>query len=636
MMCRIRRDARLVLSTLLLLPSYLVTSSEPKFFLAEIPSLVADIASSANPCNITSRASKTISSGQYSLANVLVERLRVHRRRTNSRSEAAALFLAFPNGIYTGTDRHTNCGVCSRAISDMILGDAGAPPDGRLVTAVSVPKPRFSSDFGNITQVISGCDRLWTGSLLQNATVLSIEGSVPQPLGGPTSGTTRTRSPTSCAWRDNSRRGWTTTQDWTYSVPYPQADRRLLTLRSAEEVRAYQLERRSAPRPTFCVFVGTARTKLRSRIMSWLDFKGAALPGSRSCDLAAHDGPESVLRYTTSKYCLQPPGTTQSRHAFFQSISAGCVPVHFAKHWTCAFYDVAYRSHLPPLARHKFGAGTWSVLLNETRALEDPSYIEHELRNISPIEYGDMQHAVTELIPRVTYFQHSIQGVPDAADLIVDVIIGQLGTFGEEYRSETPTAEPEQEASGGNSLEVKGGKRRVKEGREAWPVLPPSSRPRYGPFRSAPFSFVHISKCGGATFIAWAHRQESPLFPKGFYPENVSNQEHGAVFDIRERPDHVRLILLRSPRAHMLSMFKECRYNKWGMRVWAKQETEGRPSVPHNGTHLADFKEWIEYYWHPLQKPFLGCYNPWNYQSRYLVSDAESPHNVVSVGYEPR
>ena len=145
------------------------------------------------------------------------------------------------------------------------------------------------------------------------------------------------------------------------------------------------------------------------------------------------------------------------------------------------------------------------------------------------------------------------------------------------------------------------------------------------------FSFVHISKAGGATFIQWAcHHRE--LFPR-FYPTHPVGAEHGFLFDRRKRPQSQRLVLLRSPRAHLLSMFKECRYDAWGRKLIHQSKSY----IPHSGSHQHDFEQWVDYYMHPLGKRWQGCYEPWNYQARAMTSGQKCPHSVSlhDADYEP-
>ena len=115
------------------------------------------------------------------------------------------------------------------------------------------------------------------------------------------------------------------------------------------------------------------------------------------------------------------------------------------------------------------------------------------------------------------------------------------------------------------------------------------------------FSFVHISKCGGASFISWALHDTNvrangdPTFPH-FYPQAAQGVEEGNLFDLEQRPGHFRLVMLRSPRSHVMSMFKECRFDPWGKSMISSRERHGEKPVPHHGTHLEDFTEWINYF----------------------------------------
>ena len=143
------------------------------------------------------------------------------------------------------------------------------------------------------------------------------------------------------------------------------------------------------------------------------------------------------------------------------------------------------------------------------------------------------------------------------------------------------------------------------------------------------FSFIHISKAGGSTFIRWANA--SRIFPH-FYPDLEAGPEHGYFYDRAHRPMAQRLVFLRSPRAHVLSMFKECRYNEWGVDLWKKNQSQ----VPHEGTHQHDFEQWLDWYLHPLNKPWLGCYQPWTYQARAMTSWTSKPHGISAMEtYEP-
>ncbi len=143
--------------------------------------------------------------------------------------------------------------------------------------------------------------------------------------------------------------------------------------------------------------------------------------------------------------------------------------------------------------------------------------------------------------------------------------------------------------------------------------------------RSEKFSFVHISKCAGESFIL--EFRNSKLMHT-FYPQRPSGAEHGVLFDVNIRHGYNHLILVRSPMSHVQSMFEECRNVPWGIKTFHDREKKGLPTIPHRSTFERDFDEWITYYTHPLEKPFLGCYNPWNYQSRHLTCSRESCHDI--------
>ena len=143
------------------------------------------------------------------------------------------------------------------------------------------------------------------------------------------------------------------------------------------------------------------------------------------------------------------------------------------------------------------------------------------------------------------------------------------------------------------------------------------------------FSFVHISKCGGTNFIKWAMNDEAAmdLMPH-FFPQNAMGAEYGVLYDEESRPTAQRLVMLRSPRSHILSMFKECRYNEWGSK-WTKDFFNVE------GTHQEDLEKWIGNWSQPLKQPHPGCYNPWNYQSRAMTSHQQNPHKIGEEGWEP-
>jgi len=157
---------------------------------------------------------------------------------------------------------------------------------------------------------------------------------------------------------------------------------------------------------------------------------------------------------------------------------------------------------------------------------------------------------------------------------------------------------------------------------------------RSWPFKDTElFSYVHISKAGGSTFINWANA--SHLFSR-FYPRISYGQEHGHYYDRVQRPHAQRLVFLRSPRSHVLSMFKECRYDVWGVRLMHLNLS----TVPHAGTHQHDFEQWINFYMRATGnvtgKKSMGCYDPWNFQARFMTSWRARPNLDLHEDNRPR
>lgn len=148
------------------------------------------------------------------------------------------------------------------------------------------------------------------------------------------------------------------------------------------------------------------------------------------------------------------------------------------------------------------------------------------------------------------------------------------------------------------------------------------------------FSYVHISKTGGSTFITWVNASR---FFSRFYPRVSAGQEHGHLYDRVQRPHAQRLVFLRSPRGHVLSMFKECRYDDWGVRLIRSNLS----TVPHAGTHQHDFEKWINFYimratGNNTGKNSMGCYDPWNFQARFMTSWSARPNwAALHEGYDP-
>lgn len=110
--------------------------------------------------------------------------------------------------------------------------------------------------------------------------------------------------------------------------------------------------------------------------------------------------------------------------------------------------------------------------------------------------------------------------------------------------------------------------------------------------------YVHIPKTGGASLAsAW----------KIFAPEEC--------FDHVAAGGNFTMVSLRSPRAHVHSLFLECRYSRWG-----RVQTNGS-AFPRTDNATADYSAWLQHF---VRDAGTGpafdyrCYDPRNMQTRQL------------------
>ena len=165
------------------------------------------------------------------------------------------------------------------------------------------------------------------------------------------------------------------------------------------------------------------------------------------------------------------------------------------------------------------------------------------------------------------------------------------------------------------------------------------------------FSFVHVSKCAGASLI----KDFKGLFPK-FFPSRLAGYEASLVFqrrdtiekfDLQRKEPPIMISSTKSPRHHVFSLFMECRYSDWGVKVTS-------PLFPRNDTDQVDFDKWLSFFvdndtnnnninntrLRPRGKAEIKtdlgrCYQPPNVQSRYLVEDSTLMTQMLNHGAEP-
>ena len=145
------------------------------------------------------------------------------------------------------------------------------------------------------------------------------------------------------------------------------------------------------------------------------------------------------------------------------------------------------------------------------------------------------------------------------------------------------------------------------------------------------FSFVHISKCGGSSFIQRLRQAFLYWFPYSDY-----GAEHSVFYQKQNFPADYSLVVLRSPRRHVWSLYSMCRYSDWGKTLIINS------NFPNKGPDIPAIGKWLDAHLDGHGKPvtntasqrrFVGhCYEPSNYQARALTSEAMYPHRTADGG----
>ncbi len=129
------------------------------------------------------------------------------------------------------------------------------------------------------------------------------------------------------------------------------------------------------------------------------------------------------------------------------------------------------------------------------------------------------------------------------------------------------------------------------------------------------FSFVHISKCAGTTWI----RLFNKILKLNICPREESGTEQSVSYHQQYtcKDADYTLISLRSPRHHVWSQFTMCKYSAWGKRATKKK------SFPRSGDKYeddeVDFDSWLAHF-AVNNTHYYNCYHPANFQTRALTS----------------
>ena len=140
------------------------------------------------------------------------------------------------------------------------------------------------------------------------------------------------------------------------------------------------------------------------------------------------------------------------------------------------------------------------------------------------------------------------------------------------------------------------------------------------------FSFVHISKCAGSTWI----RLFKEVLKLNICPEKEDGVEHSVSYQQQYKckgADYT-LISLRSPRHHVWSQFTMCKYSRWGKRVTRKSDDFPRSGDEYKDDEV-DFNLWLGNFvsMGNATDNHYNCYHPANFQTRALTSPLDDVHD---------
>jgi len=143
---------------------------------------------------------------------------------------------------------------------------------------------------------------------------------------------------------------------------------------------------------------------------------------------------------------------------------------------------------------------------------------------------------------------------------------------------------------------------------------------------SIAWHFIHIPKTAGSSF-----QFDSERF-MAIGDTLKGSMEHSLAGT--PGPIEHMVVLLRRPRAQVLSQFLECKYDSW----FTKRTGSSFPGFGQLSEPLQGFAEWTEHFTKAGPGGDGGlrfsyqCYNPWNLQSRYLTSSKQDWRVHVSSG----
>lgn len=143
-------------------------------------------------------------------------------------------------------------------------------------------------------------------------------------------------------------------------------------------------------------------------------------------------------------------------------------------------------------------------------------------------------------------------------------------------------------------------------------------------------SFIHIPKAGGDTFRFTAANMGVP----------TEGEERCYQYMYRDDGDaFVNAVLIRDPRAHVLSQFSHCYTNPYETASLAPAWgfPRGDQGEPPPQRWRSGLDTWLSHFnsWHQGTDGYFNCYNPINMQARYLTcGKKERRDRLVGTGAE--
>jgi len=148
------------------------------------------------------------------------------------------------------------------------------------------------------------------------------------------------------------------------------------------------------------------------------------------------------------------------------------------------------------------------------------------------------------------------------------------------------------------------------------------------------FSFVHITKCAGAS---WVRDFKFLVGEKYFNPKgNMEGAEYTVSKAFQNYPNDIQLISIKSPRHHVWSLFSQCKYGWFGQKLTLNTQFPRSGDSPESD--VTDFSKWLDYFVEQQEKgppegaKEFNCYHPSNFQTRFMTAGIHGrPQSLLKI-----